>query len=123
LTPIDRQNGENNMATELDERANPQLAKVVSRLVERFQPDFIYLFGSRARGDATENSDYDLLVIVPEARESGYERMRRANRVLRDLDLPTEVIVLSRFEFERDLSVVASLPATAVREGRLLYAA
>jgi uncharacterized protein len=107
------------MVMTLDERANPQLAEVVRRLGEVLQPDRIYLLGSHARG---EDSDYDLLVVVSESDESGYERMRHAYRALRTTELPVEVIMVTRSEFERDLPVVASLPATAVREGHLLYA-
>jgi len=38
---------------------------VVRRLVEAYQPERIYLFGSIARGDGAPDSDYDLLIIVP----------------------------------------------------------
>ena len=96
---------------------------MVRRLVERFQPDRIYLFGSRVHGEAAADSDYDVLVVVPESDESGHKRMRDAYRALWEVDLPVEVIVLTRDEFEQDLPVPASLPATVAREGKLLYAA
>ncbi len=41
-----------------------KLAEVVRRLREAYAPERIYLFGSRARGDSAEGSDYDLLVVV-----------------------------------------------------------
>ena len=40
------------------------LAEIVSRLVACFQPERIYLFGSRARGDMGPDSDYDLLMVL-----------------------------------------------------------
>jgi len=40
-----------------------KLAEAVRRLVEGLHPRAIILFGSRARGDHRESSDYDLLVI------------------------------------------------------------
>ena len=43
-----------------------ELAEVVRRLVEAYQPERIYLFGSVASGDAGPDSDYDLLVVVPD---------------------------------------------------------
>jgi predicted nucleotidyltransferase/HEPN domain-containing protein len=43
-----------------------ELERVVHRIVEQVDPVAIYLFGSRARGDADEHSDYDLLVVVPD---------------------------------------------------------
>jgi predicted nucleotidyltransferase len=42
------------------------LAEIVRRLVEAYEPERIYLFGSKARGDAGPDSDFDLIVIVPD---------------------------------------------------------
>ena len=46
---------------------DPVLRKAVERLVTRLSPSRIVLFGSRAWGDAADESDYDLLVLVDEA--------------------------------------------------------
>src|SRR2546422_6574109 len=46
--------------------ADLALAEIVRRLVAAFQPERIYLFGSKARGEAGPDSDYDLLVFVPD---------------------------------------------------------
>ncbi len=40
------------------------LDRTIARIVETMNPEAVYLFGSRARGDARPDSDYDLLVIV-----------------------------------------------------------
>lgn len=42
------------------------LDRVVRRLVDELHPIAIYLFGSRARGDAGVDSDYDLMAVVPD---------------------------------------------------------
>ena len=39
------------------------LAEIVRRIVEASQPDEIYLFGSAARGEMDEHSDFDFLVV------------------------------------------------------------
>ena len=44
---------------------NPVLQEIVRRLVDTYHPEKIYLFGSAARGETTPDSDYDLMVIVP----------------------------------------------------------
>jgi HEPN domain-containing protein len=41
-----------------------ELDRLVRRLVETFDPLAIYLFGSRARGDAGDDSDYDLMLVL-----------------------------------------------------------
>lgn len=43
---------------------DPKLAEMVRRLVTALKPERIYLFGSRARGEAGADSDRDLLVPV-----------------------------------------------------------
>ncbi len=56
--------------TEALTRARPriddpkELARVVRALVDAFAPLAIYLFGSRARGDASDESDYDLMLVL-----------------------------------------------------------
>jgi len=44
-----------------------RLKRAIDRLVAALNPRLIYLFGSRARGDHTADSDYDLLVVTDEA--------------------------------------------------------
>jgi Integrase core domain/Nucleotidyltransferase domain len=51
---------------------DPILAEIVRRLIEALQPERIYLFGSRARGEAGADSDYDLMVVVPHLAEPAY---------------------------------------------------
>ena len=99
------------------------LAEMVRRLVAEFSAHRVYLFGSRAHGAAGADSDYDLLVVVPGSDLPGHQRDRLALRALRGLRVDADVIVLTREEFERKLGVVCSLPATVVREGKLLHAA
>lgn len=104
------------------EAADPQLNDILTRLTARLAPECVYLFGSRARGDANEDSDYDLLVIVRESNLPRYRREQQAFRALCGSGVSADVIVFTRAEFERSRNVVTSLPATVEREGRLLYA-
>ena len=99
------------------------LDEIVARLVPALEPQRVYLFGSRARGDGGRESDFDLLIVVASSELPGYARDRIALRALRGMRVPVDVIVLTREEFDRKLSVVCSLPATVDREGKLLYAA
>ncbi len=102
-------------------QSDPILAGMVERLVTAFQPERIYLFGSKARGDDGPDSDYDLMVVVPEVHEPGYRLTQRAGRVLRDFATAVGVLVWSREAFDGRLHLKASLPAIIVDEGKLLY--
>lgn len=102
---------------------DPKLADIVRRLVDAYQPERIYLFGSTARGDAGPDSDYDLLVIVPDEATAVRQYSTLAYQALRGTGVASDVLVWPRSRFERRKHVVASLPATVLREGRLLHVA
>jgi predicted nucleotidyltransferase len=95
--------------------------EVIRRLVEEFQPETIYLFGSHAWGQPTEDSDMDLLVIIPESREKPIQRAVRAQRSLLGVKAAVDVLVKTRQEFQCYTSVKASLEAQIARDGKLLY--
>ncbi|MCC7106625.1 MAG: nucleotidyltransferase domain-containing protein [Chloroflexi bacterium] len=99
------------------------LREAVERLVKELRPERIYLFGSRARGDWREDSDYDVMVLVDYDVERPHRLEQQAYRALHGLRLPIEVVVMGRARFEYLSKAAASLPATVEREGRLLYAA
>ncbi len=102
---------------------DPVLAEAVRRLVEAYQPDRIYLFGSVARGDAGPDSDYDLLVVVPDDAPLERRRSRLAYEALRGTGTAADVLVCTRSYLEDRRALKASLPGTVLREGRLLHAA
>jgi uncharacterized protein len=99
------------------------LTPIVERLLEAYQPERIYLFGSKARGDSGPDSDFDLMVVVPDDAPPARKRSRLAYDVLRGTGTAADVLVWTRSAFESRLHLVASLPATVIREGKLLHAA
>ncbi len=101
---------------------DPTLEEIVQRLVEAYHPEQIYLFGSSARGEAGPDSDYDLLVLVPDLASPERRRSRLAYKVLRGTGTAADVLVWTRKSFESRLHLRASFPSTVVREGRVLYA-
>ena len=102
-------------------RQDPALAEIVRRLVEAYQPELIYLFGSKARGDAGPDSDYDLLMVVPDDAPAERRRSRLAYQVLRGTGVAADVLVCTHSYFEPRRSLRASLPGTVLREGKLLH--
>jgi predicted nucleotidyltransferase len=102
---------------------DPALEEIVRRLVASYQPLEVYLFGSKARGDSGPDSDYDLLVVVPDDAPRERKRSRLAYEVLRGIGWAADVLVCTRSYFEPRQSLKAPLPGTVVREGRLLHGA
>ena len=94
---------------------------MVQRLVERFSPDQIILFGSHARGTAGPDSDVDLLVIMP---VTGSKRARQLEMrvALHDIAVPKDIILVTPDEVARRRDIVGTLIRPALREGKVLYA-
>jgi predicted nucleotidyltransferase len=107
----------------LADESAAELAQIVERLVAAFHPDRIYAFGSQVRGEAAPESDLDLLIVVPSAREPAHRLAQAAYRTLPVHALAIDILVMARDEFERRSRTASSLPATVLREGRTLYAA
>lgn len=99
------------------------LTEIVRRLIAAYEPERIYLFGSKARGDDGPDSDFDLMIVVPDQSASDRCRSSLAYSALRGTGVAADVLVHLRSAFDSRAHVVASLPATILREGRLLYAA
>jgi predicted nucleotidyltransferase len=104
-------------------KEDPILGEMVARLIAAFQPEKIYLFGSKARKDSTGDSDYDLMVIVSDDAPPERKRSRLAYQALRGTRTAADVLVWTQKSFDDRLHLPASLPATVLKEGRLLYAA
>lgn len=102
---------------------DPALAEAVRRLVAAYQPERVYLFGSAARGDAGPDSDYDLLVVVPDDAPPERRLSRLAYQALRGTGTAADVLVCTRSYFDDRRLLKASLPGTVLREGRLVHAA
>ena len=99
------------------------MAEVVHRLVEVYQPERVYLFGSVGRGDANADSDYDILLVVRDDSPKVLRDGRRGYEVIADFPISVDLVVYTASGFYGRLFLKASLPATVVREGKLLHAA
>jgi len=97
------------------------LEEIVERLKEGLHPDKIILFGSHAYGKPNDDSDIDLLIVLPESNEPSYRRAQKAYRYLRGLTAPTELVVTTRQEVEQALTVPSSLITLAFNRGKMLY--
>jgi predicted nucleotidyltransferase len=100
-------------AAEIVDRAGRLLADAVP------PESKVILFGSRGRGDATADSDFDFLVIEPSV-ESKLEEMVRLRDALDPLPVAADVIVATRAYVEEWGDVPGTMLHDALREGRVL---
>ncbi len=98
------------------------MEEIVRRIVSVASPTRIILFGSHARGDADEDSDIDLMVVVGET-ESRRELAIEVMKALGDLTIPTDVIVATDDIIDRYKEVPGVIYEVATSEGKVVYAA
>lgn len=105
----------------MEKYTDKMIKEMVRRIVEKFNPEKIILFGSYARGTAGSESDVDLLIVM---RIAGSKRMTQlgVRRALHDTAIPLDVIVSDPSEFEWRKDIVGTIEWPAVHEGRVLYA-
>lgn len=93
---------------------------MVHRIVERFHPLRVVLFGLHARGTATSQSDVDLLVVLADVKDK-----RRATveirRALGDLPVSKDIVVTTPEEIRRRGTLAGSVLLPALAEGRIVY--
>ena len=100
---------------------NEAVCEVVRRLVDHYRPERIYLVGSTARGDARPGSDLDFIVVLPDnvPRETFFDGTIYER--LWGIPLAVDVIPFRHSVFEERSGWLMSLPAIALREGKLAY--
>lgn len=97
-----------------------KIDEMVRRIVDRFRPEKIILFGSHARGEAGPDSDVDLLVVM-KVEGSKRDKQLELRAALRDIHVPKDIIVSKPEEFQWRKEVVGTIERPAYREGRVLY--
>ena len=94
---------------------------MVDRIVRRFNPQRIILFGSYTRGDAGPGSDVDLLVVMT-VKGSRREKAIEIGVALHDIRVSKDIIVTTPEDFAWRKEVIGTIEWPAAREGRVLYA-
>jgi uncharacterized protein len=101
---------------------NPQQTiQSIKSTIGSYLPDAkVYLFGSRARGQATKDSDYDLLIVTndnfaPRVKMDWESKIRKA--LVSALKAPFDVIVASEKEVDEKKNLTGHIVQYAVREG------
>lgn len=90
------------------------------RLADSLRASKVILFGSRARGEAREDSDVDFLVVADTSLPP-LDRFAVARRLLDDVPVSVDVFVKTPGEFERSRHIVNQLSYFADRYGKVLY--
>lgn len=98
------------------------LHSIVRKIVDSVNPIKIILFGSKSRGNENQESDYDILVIMPE----GTHRRNTSKllyKKIADTGLPVDIIVATPNDIEKHKNNIGLIYRSILVEGKELYAA
>ncbi len=99
---------------------NETIELIKNKIIELENPEKIILFGSYARGDTTEKSDLDLMVIE-NTNLLAHKRGIDLRWYLGGLPFNTDLLIKTPKEFSKWQEVDISFNATVKREGKVLY--
>ena len=100
----------------------PAIDKIIPLIVSLVSPDQIMLFGSYARGDNTEKSDIDLLII-----KKGLKKGREINNILyrafyeNKINIPIDLISIDYDKYNKLKNEMGFVYKTIAKEGKLIY--
>jgi uncharacterized protein len=97
---------------------------IAGQIAEQFKPSKIYLFGSYAYGQPTQESDLDFLVVMnaPDASKPAFYAASKIRRAL-PKHIPIDVVVREPADFEARVKGFDGFLSTIADEGMLLYSA
>jgi len=95
-----------------------RIRQIAERLKKEYKAQKVILYGSYAKGEATEDSDVDLFIIAP-TNERFFQRMATVLGLIRDLKkgIPIEPIVLTAEEVEKRIKVGDQFIQEIIEEG------
>lgn len=97
------------------------VAAITQRIVKEFRPLQVILFGSRARGDAHEGSDFDLLIVMPDG-TAKRDVASAIGKVLSDFRVSNDILVATPSDIGKYGDLVGYVYRSAIREGKVIYA-
>lgn len=102
--------------------SSPVPQELLEGVIRVFDPVEVWLFGSHARGDAHEDSDIDLFVVVDDDKKGRIKRGEAVVAARNGFRGPLDLFLATRSGFERCRSIIGTLDEIVAGEGVQLYA-
>ncbi len=88
-------------------------------LKEAYNPKRLFIFGSRANGTATKNSDYDFVMVIPGKHKTSLNDLAKARSLIWDKhEISADIFIYSEKEFADWKDEFNSIPEVAVNTGQ-----
>jgi predicted nucleotidyltransferase len=99
------------------------LDAVLRRVAATIDPQAIWLFGSRARGDARPDSDFDLLVVGKPGGDLTSDDYEKIDSAINGLGIGCDLVPCSAEDFRVAATLPTSFVAEILSEARCVYEA
>ena len=104
----------------LIKKTEEKIAEFTNKIVNKFHPEKVILFGSHAWGKPDENSDIDFFV-VQESKESKRKRQMSLRFLLLDFDAPADILSYTYKEIKERERKNDTFIKKVLKEGKVLY--
>lgn len=99
---------------------HPIISTLRNKIVEEYAPEKIILFGSYANGNASQESDVDL-IIIKNGEENHFEKNRAVSKILRRSGVPLDILVYSQAEWETRSAIPLNFEHHIANHSIVLY--
>jgi len=93
---------------------------IVEKICSVIKPKLIILFGSYASGNATKDSDIDLLIIEDNFK-SKFEEKNKIRKALKDIKIPKDILLVDKAKFDFYKNEPCSVYREANEKGEVLW--
>lgn len=100
---------------------NETVTDMVKRIVEKFNPRKVIIFGSWASGQARPDSDVDFLVVMDCSREQKREIQVAIRKELREFRVPKDIVVATPEDIGRYKDAWWTVYQPALEQGKVIY--
>lgn len=101
---------------------NENIKKIIrEKIYSEINPKQVILFGSYAYGTATKDSDIDLMIVEQNIVGSKVKEAVRIKRILNEVDMSKDILVVSEEEFEFYKTEAGSVIRDAYERGEVLW--
>ncbi len=106
----------------VEDPLNRETIQAITQLiVDRFQPEQVILFGSVARGEEDENSDLDLMVVLPHNDDEGRDGYAIRLATAENFVLPVDILIRSANVLARYRQDPNSMLGRMLKDSEVLY--
>ena len=97
-----------------------EIDRIKIKLVQKYQPEKIILFGSYVWGKFTSDSDVDFF-IIKNTKKRKLDRMYEVKKLLRDREIPIDILIYTPKEIKKRLDLGDYFVEDVIKKGQIIY--